>query len=368
MLAKALVYARTGGEALRDAVVASIRALPGTEQGGETLGLARNLPGYVIAADLVGLDPVDEAAFRSWLDDVRFERLSGRTLVSTHEDRPNNWGTHACAARVAASAYLGDGADVQRAADVFRGWMGDRATYDDFDFGDLSWQSEASRPVGINPVGATIQGVPVDGVLPDDQRRGGSFELPPFPKENYVWEGLQGAVACAVLLHRQGFDVWEWEDRALLRAFAWLHTPHFEPSSDTYPAQGDDEWQPHVVNYFYGTSFPADVPARTGKNLGYTDWLYQEAPPVAAGCSSDAECSDGVFCNGVERCFAGACQVGGGSPCDDGNSCTDDLCDDGNQSCASVDNGTCGGSGGGLCEASDEIVECIAGCMLSTCN
>jgi hypothetical protein len=34
---------------------------------------------------------------------------------------------------------------------------------------------------------------------------------------------LQGALAAAVMLHRAGYDVWNWEDRALFRAFRWLH-------------------------------------------------------------------------------------------------------------------------------------------------
>jgi len=62
----------------------------------------------------------------------------------------------------------------------------------------------------------TKDGHRIDGVLPDDQRRGGSFGWP-APRENYVWEALQGALAQAVILHRAGYDVWNWEDRALLR-------------------------------------------------------------------------------------------------------------------------------------------------------
>jgi hypothetical protein len=56
----------------------------------------------------------------------------GRTLISTHEQRPNNWGTHAGASRVAASAHIGDDADVARAAAVFKGFLGDRASYAGF--------------------------------------------------------------------------------------------------------------------------------------------------------------------------------------------------------------------------------------------
>jgi hypothetical protein len=238
-----------------------------TENGGDTLALGRELLAYVIAADLVGLDSADDDVFRVWLEGVVIEDLRGRTLVSTHEDRPNNWGTHAGASRVVAAVYLGDEDEITRCAQVFNGYLGDRASYAGFIYGDLNWQADPSAPVGINPLGATKDGHNIDGVLSDDQRRGGSFTWPP-PKENYVYEGLQGALAQAVILYRRGHDVWNWQNRALRRAFDWLH------EQANFPAVDDDTWQPHIVNHFYRTDFPAPVPSRTGKNMGYTDWTH----------------------------------------------------------------------------------------------
>jgi len=252
-------------------------AAVGTEAGGRTLALGRNLVAYVIAADLIGLREFSaskDTAFRVWLADVRTKTLDGKTLISTNEERPNNWGTHAGASRVAADLYLGASSDLARAAVVFKGWLGDRSAYSGFKFGDLSWQADRSNPVGVNPVGATIQGHNVDGVLPDDQRRGGGFTWPP-PKENYVWEALQGALVEAQLLSRAGYPAWEWQDRALLRAVTWLH------EQAKYPAGGDDSWQPWLVNAAYGTAFPAGS-ASPGKNMGWTDWTHataSTAPP-----------------------------------------------------------------------------------------
>jgi hypothetical protein len=274
VLAKALVYARTGQERYRDEVIDACMAAIGTEASGEILALGRELAAYVISADLVGLPEAEDRAFRAWLRAVRTKDLGGRTLVSHHEDRPNNHGTHAGASRAAVAAYLGDDADLARVAQVFRGWLGDRAAYSGFRFGELWWQADPDRPVGINPVGSTREGRSIDGVLPDDQRRGGAFEWPP-PNENYVWEALQGAHAQAVILSRAGYDVWNWEDRALLRAVRWLH------EQNDFPAVGDDTWQPHLVNFYYGTSFPAPVPSRPGKNLGFTDWTHGARRPPA---------------------------------------------------------------------------------------
>jgi len=267
VLASALAFARTGDERYRSAVVNACLAAIDTELGGRTLALGRNLVGYVAAADLVGLPPLDDARFRDWLARCLTETLDGMTLIETHETRPNNWGTHAGASRAAVAAYLGDRAALDRCAQVFRGWLGDRGAYAGFHYGDLSWQADPARPVGINPRGAVREGHSIDGVLPDDQRRAGGFAWPP-PKENYVWEALQGALAQAVILHRAGYDVWDWEDQALLRAVTWLH------AQCAYPAQGDDTWEPHLVNHYYGAAFPAPVPSSPGKNVGWTDWTH----------------------------------------------------------------------------------------------
>jgi hypothetical protein len=263
LLGKALVTVRTGGDV--SPIHAALARVPGTEAGGRTLALGRNLAAVVLAADLTGYrDP----AFVSWLREVRHARLDGMTLVETHVERANNWGTHAGASRIAVALYLGDTHDLARAASVFRGWLGERAAYAGFRYGDLDWQADPAAPVGINPRGATKQGHDVDGVLPEEQRRAGGFSWPP-PQEDYVWEGLQGALLQAELLHRAGYPAYSWADHALGRAYRWLH------QVAAYPAAGDDTWQPHLVNARYGTSYPAPIPARHGKNFGFTDWLYR---------------------------------------------------------------------------------------------
>jgi hypothetical protein len=267
VLAKALVYARTGTESYRNDVIDACMDAIGTEEGGRTLALGRELAAYVISADLVGLPSDKDAVFRTWLASVRNKTLQGRTLISTHEDRPNNWGTHCGASRAAVAVYLNDTVELANCAEVLKGYLGDRNSYAGFAYGDLDWQADPSNPVGINPQGATKNGHSIDGVLPDDQRRAGGFSWPP-PKENYVYEGLQGALAQAIILSRAGYDVWNWEDQALLRAFQWLH------NEANFPAEGDDTWEPHVINHYYGTNFPAPVPSNPGKNVGWTDWTH----------------------------------------------------------------------------------------------
>ncbi|MDP9483934.1 MAG: alginate lyase family protein, partial [Chloroflexota bacterium] len=271
VLAKALVYARTGTTSYRTSVLAALRSVVGTEDGGRTLALGRNLPAYVIAADLVALrtaDPTfDQTVFRPWLRGLLSETLDGMTLRETHERRPNNWGTHAGAARAAIAAYLGDSAELARTALVFRGWLGDRTAYASFDFGDLSWQCDPTRPVAVNTSGCSRAGVAIDGALPDEMRRGGGFTWPPTFTD-YAWEAMQGATLQAELLRRAGYDTWNWSDKALLRATRFLYV------RAGWAAEGDDEWQPWLLDRRYGTAYRGAAPARSGKNFGYTDWLY----------------------------------------------------------------------------------------------
>ena len=295
-LAVALVYARTGDASYREKAADAIAFAVGTEEGGNTLALGRNLVSYVIAADLIDFrdyDPVREAEFRDWLHSVRreplgSEALEDQTLIGTAERSASNWGGMAGASRVAAAAYLGDREDIARAAKVMKGWLGDRSAYpgipgpnygpddagDGFHSGgsneDLSWQADPSRPSGVNPKGAEKEGHSIDGALPDDMRRGGEFSWPPHYTQ-YPREALSGYVPLAELLYRQGYDVYSWEDQALLRATRFL----FELERE-FPEE--DWWEPSVpaywiINYRYGTSFPVEG-SGLGRNIDWTDWTH----------------------------------------------------------------------------------------------
>ena len=270
VMAKALVCARRGDYC--SDVEGALNSVVNTEYNGRALALGRELIAYVLAADIVDLktrNPSLDSKFRTKISGLLTTPTSGgpSNLIDCHENRPNNWGTHCGASRIAVYLYLGDTAGLERAAKVFKGWLGDRSSYAGFSYGDLNWQADPNNPVGVNPAGSMKQGHSIDGVLPDDQRRAGGFTWPP-PKENYVYEALQGALAQAVMLYRAGYDVWNWSDQALLRAFEWLH------EEASFSATGDDTWEPHIINHYYGVSFPAPIPSRPGKNVGWTDWTH----------------------------------------------------------------------------------------------
>ncbi len=271
VLAKAFVYARTRVLAYRTSVIANLHKVIGTEVGGRTLAAGRGIPAYVIAADLVSLstsDPsFDSRTFRPWLRRLLTENLDGDSIITTQQSRPNNWGTHAGAARAAISIYLGDKIQLSRTARVFKGFLGDRASYASFNYGDLSWQCNERAPVGINPTPCVKNGINIGGAIPDEMRRGASLEWPPASTQ-YPWELMQGAVVEAELLTRAGYPAFTWQSKALLRAAQFLY------NRAGWPADANDDWQPWLLDFRYGATFKRTSPTHAGKNFGWTDWLY----------------------------------------------------------------------------------------------
>lgn len=276
-LAVALVYGRTGEASYRQKAADAIMAVIGTEVTGQAVMLSRNLVCYVIAADLIdfaSMDPGREAQFRAWIDQARTRDFPDRTMIQNDELRTNNHGRMAGAARAAVAVYLDDRSELARTARVFKGFLGDHESYQGFEYRyGLTWQSDPAKPAGILPRGATKDGLDLDGAMPEEMRRGCEFQWPPCAT-GYAWEGLSGALVEAMILSRAGYDVWAWEDQALLRAVRFLERVDKEHGG--WWATGDDAWQPWLINEVYGTSFPTEE-ARVGKNMGWTDWMYPAA-------------------------------------------------------------------------------------------
>lgn len=271
-LAVALVYGRTEDPAYRKKAADAISSVVDTEKSGLAVMVSRNIVGYVIAADLIDFaeyDPAREALFRAWISRVREEPFPDRTMRENDELRTNNHGRVAGAARAAIDVYLGDQRDLTSTALVFKGFLGDRKAYDGFEYRySLSWQDDQTKPIGINPPGATREGHDISGSLPEEMRRGCDFQWPPCVT-GYPWEAMGGVLVEAQILSRQGYDVWEWEDRAIRRASQFL--ADLNTTYGDWWAAGDDTWQPWLIDDIYGTTFRLD-PAVSGKNMGWTDW------------------------------------------------------------------------------------------------
>ena len=281
-LAAALVFARTGDPVYGERATAQIMDAIGTERAGSTnsvLSLGRQLGAYVLAADFVGLSGPDDERFRSWLDDIRTRELGGHgrwtSLVSTHEDAPNNWGSFTGASRIAAGLYLGDTDDVQRAARVLKGFLGDRSAWDRFQpvEGAASWACDPARYTPVNPP-CEKGGIDLDGAIVRDIDRGGNRKWPPGRDGiGYTLESLQGLSFQAELLTVNGYgDVWTWSDSAIRRA-ADVVTRSGEAGGLTWNRSAVSYHVPWMLNARYGLDLPTEQ-AGIGRIFGYTDWLY----------------------------------------------------------------------------------------------
>ncbi len=275
MQAAAYVYACTGDSQFLNKVLTGLRAIVSPSlRIGRALALAREVQGYVAAAEGIELAKVDPDLHEAFKAKLRYfltcPTTGGgpATLVKSQEQRPNNWGTHASAARVMIARYIGDDAELARAVQVFKGFLGDRSSYAGFVYGELDWQADKSAPVGINPKDSAIQGHSVDGSLPEELRRAGGFTWPPG-KTDYYWEAEQGITATVAVLENAGLKAKTWSDWAHLRSVKWAY------DVAGWPPSGDDNWQPAVINALYGTSYPVASGASAGKGLGWAEFTHQ---------------------------------------------------------------------------------------------
>ncbi len=98
--------------------------------------------------------------------------------------------------------------------------------------------------------------------------------------------------------------------------------------------------------------------------IACTDDSCNEANDSCDNVPNDSLCSNGLFCDGIEICnpFLG-CQVGTPVNCDDGIACTDDSCNEANDSCDNVPNDSLCGNGlfcDGI-ETCDPVLDCQVG-------
>jgi hypothetical protein len=287
-LAGALVAARTGDTALRskvrDAILAAKRSLDQSTEWQSTNGVlaaGRQIGAYVISADLINLRSLDVAAdneFRTWLASIRTTNIGthGRwkNIRYTCENAAGNWNTFACASRIAASIYLGDGADVQRASLIIRAFFGERSVYPTDAPGQngyfqhtagylSSWACDDPNWLAINPTCVNL-----DAVLVEDASRGGGCCVLQGAGISYSWEALQGLIVSAELLYRTGGygNPYTWSNNALKRVLDFMQRNNWGMTS---PAT----YVPWLANARYGTSYPTST-GGNGRIMSWGDWLY----------------------------------------------------------------------------------------------
>ncbi len=292
ILAAGIVYARTGIQSYKDKVMTACEKLvQGGKPADRTLAWARETGAYVMAADLVGYRTT---AFEDWCLSMAevWEASDGRTMLTMFKQRPNNWGAHGFGSLCALYRYLGNTTRLNEIRDYWIqsvvGPKPDMLTYGD----DLTWHVDENNPRRINPQGSVKQGMNIDGIIPDDMRRGGSFSDPPG-YTGYPWEYLQGELMAARILDRAGLSIWNIDNNALYRA-AYALQIRLENDYGGWKAEGDDEWQLPYWDEAYGSNWSdAYDPATTriydhGKNAG---WGYVTlgggTPPEPPAAPSD---------------------------------------------------------------------------------
>ncbi len=256
ILAAAIVYARTGIQSYRDKVVAAcVKLVSGDKPAGNTLAWAREIAAYVMAADLVGYRTPE---FETWCRNMAdvYVATDGRTMRQMFEIRPNNWGTMAFGSLTAIYRYLGDNTNLTAIRDYWIqlvvGPKPEPAAYGGPE-NDLSWHFNESDPRQINPQGSVKQGINIDGILPDDLRRGGSLSANPG-YTGYPWEAMQGLVTAARVLDRAGMSIWAVGNNAIYRAVYALQVRL------GWVASGDDAWMLIFLNKMYGTNWTSPEP------------------------------------------------------------------------------------------------------------
>ncbi|MFC1483605.1 T9SS type A sorting domain-containing protein [Candidatus Neomarinimicrobiota bacterium] len=282
ILAAAIVYARTGVESYRTKVIdACQRLVNAGKPDDRTLAWARETGAYALAADLVGYRTT---AFETWLRNMAevYVATDDRTLLYMFNLRPNNWGTQGFGSLCAIYGYL---QDTTRLVEVRDYWIqsvtGPKP--ETLDYGgpdeDFSWHLDPNDPRLINPKGAVKQGLNIDGIMPDDMRRGASFSNPPV-HTGYAWEALQGIVSGARILQRIGMPIWEVADSAIYRACYTLQV-RWENQFGDWKADGDDLWMLAILDDAYGTNWSASQPERLwqhGKNVGWPYVVWDGTP------------------------------------------------------------------------------------------
>ena len=279
-LAKAIVFARTGEGRYRDEVIESIESLVAKgHPGGRTLAWARNISGFVLAADLIGYRT---STFEDYLRHLAFDWKGSQLNRSLHEVMvymPNNWGKFAMQSLTATYWYLQDFENLQLVRDHFIRWVvGPELPENKVSRTATDWYSDQGNRLQINPMGAsktcsTMPGgndqvqVVIDGLQPSEMRRSGECALEPA-YTGYGWEGLQPLVGTARMMERAGMSIWELGDRAIYRAANALQIRLGGSNSKWKATSRNDGWLLIFLDTAYGTDWSLSLDSEPSIKYG----------------------------------------------------------------------------------------------------
>lgn len=275
--AGALIAVRLDDQKMRDKVVAAIESAMRSKFK-RALELSRGLQSYIIAADIIGYRT---AEFEQWIERAVTASIPDHSapgdagLYGTALYAPNNWGGHARASLAAAALYLGRRDWLNAVTKAHLEFIGVPVFDPCLVYTSTNWHADPTFKAGVNRKGATISGINVSGVMPEDWRRAAGFQWPPM-KSVYMWEGVQGFLVTAVLLDRAGMVPLSDGDHAVKRVFDALYgkgEAALNPEPYVNPASGDDCWTVWVANRLLGTDYETSY-GSPGKGLGFAEWTH----------------------------------------------------------------------------------------------
>lgn len=323
-LANALVYARTGNTAYKTKVEDACRHLIGTEEGPHSsdngtieadylLGTGRQLPGWIMAADLVGMNPHSLGSRTGWTTTewgAWLLALLTKVIGPAPQPHKNNLtdGCDACtnhstwyyASRVAIDIYAmrhGTSAqqttgsnDLALAVDRVKLYTGEISTGTAWltsNSFDATWACTVSLPgsVAFIPINSTACGDKKDGVIVEDASRSASAFTGASNGSDwdddgidYSWHALSSVIIAAQLLARAGYsDVWSWGNQAFKRAadrMQRLATEKGVPAIGSGNGRVSQHHATWLLNEAYGTAYPTVAPSASPHSLSWTDWLW----------------------------------------------------------------------------------------------
>ncbi|RPJ85477.1 MAG: hypothetical protein EHM13_00940 [Acidobacteria bacterium] len=294
-LAAALTCVRNNANCTkaRSQVVAAI----GTEGNNRWLAISRNLGGYIIAADLLGLrddgnPDSDGSRVEAWIRSFLTRQLPDNNTGVNRHIGPFHSGSNAAAQEgfiyAAIGAYINDTSVLNRAWDAFRTYACDPTAPDNENI-DLAagvaggWAYNDSSPCAVNPLNST-KVVPggrsgagtthsIDGAVINDIQRGGAYQWEPAYTD-YVYTGAAGFIPAAVILERAGYPAMSVADEAVRRSIAYLWFLRADTGNTTWFTGARGSETVSLVNHYYGTTFPKNSPVNRGHTVGYTGWTH----------------------------------------------------------------------------------------------
>jgi hypothetical protein len=248
---KAGVLAMIRGAANRDLSVHSLRA-------------SRNLGAYAIALNIVGAHEED-----AWLKEARDHAYTADggfgsiVYPGGGSAKANNHGSAADQSVAAVDLHLGDKAHLEsKLIPVFTERLSGAQKLK-LNFGDTSFQADPSKPTVVGRVSDSKQGISLDGILAEEQRRQGSF--PNLNDGNYNFGASGQMLLTCWLLKCAGYPADTWADAAVKRIFVRFQKEGWKPS-------GDDSWQGHLVKKLFGAGVGTPLAIGDGKTVGLTDY------------------------------------------------------------------------------------------------